>query len=116
MVGPVRAENSFDCFPYSNISEGISSVTNVVQELLCHLFHAEFYEHRQVTNDPRHANSGAAVLTHFNLPSHSTADMKLIPLKLQTTFNTSRRKAREAYLLHKGKNLSPDGINRRNER
>lgn len=75
-----------------------------------------FTEHRQATNNPRHANSGAAVPTHFNLPGHSTANMKVIPLELQPTYNASRRKAREAYLIHKGKTLSPDGINRRNER
>ena len=75
-----------------------------------------FTEHRQATNNPRHANSGAAVPTNFNLPGHSTANMKVIPLELQPTYNASRRKAREAYLIYKRKTLSPDGSNRRNER
>ena len=65
-----------------------------------------FTEHRQATNNPCHANSGAEVLTHFNLPGHSTADMKVIPLELQPTYIASRRKARKAYFIHKGRTLS----------
>ena len=75
-----------------------------------------FTEHRQATNNPHHANSTAAVPTHFNLPGHSSADMRLIPLELQPTINASRRKARETFLIHRGKTLSPEGINRKNER
>ncbi|KAL9972658.1 hypothetical protein ACROYT_G019009 [Oculina patagonica] len=44
-----------------------------------------FAEHRQATNNPRHANASAAVPTHFNLPDHSIQDMTLIPLELQPT-------------------------------
>ena len=75
-----------------------------------------FTEHRQATNNPGHANASAAVPTHFNLPDHSIEDMALIPLELQPTLNTSRRKAREAYLIHRGQTLEPKGVNRRNER
>ena len=74
-----------------------------------------FTEHRQVTNNPSHANASAAVPTHFNLPDHSIANMTLIPLELQPTSNTSRRKAREAYLTHRGQMLEPSGMNRQNE-
>jgi len=42
--------------------------------------------------------------------------MTLISLELQPTNNASRRKAGEAYLIQKGQTLTPDGINRRNER
>ena len=62
-----------------------------------------FTEHRQAKNNPHHANSTAAVPTHFNLPGHSSADMRLIPLELQPTINASRRKAREAFLIYRGK-------------
>ena len=41
--------------------------------------------------------------------------MVLIPLELQPTLSVSRRKAKEAYLIDRGKTLSPDGPNRRNE-
>ena len=74
-----------------------------------------FTEHRQATNNPSHANASAAVPTHFNLPDHSIEDMTLIPLELQPTPNTSRRKAREVYLIHRGQTLEPSGMNRRNE-
>ena len=75
-----------------------------------------FTEKRQTTNNPSHANASAAVPTHFNLPDNSIEDMTLIPLELQPTLNTSRRKAREAYLIHRGQMLEPSGMNRRNER
>ena len=75
-----------------------------------------FTEHKQPTNNPSHANVSAAVPTHFNLPNHSIEDMTLIPLELQPTVNTSRRKAREVYLIHRGQTLEPSGMNRRNER
>ena len=72
-----------------------------------------FTGHRQATNNPSHPNVSAAVPTHFNLPDHSIEDMTLIPLELQPTLNTSRRKAREAYLIHRGQTLEPSGMNRR---
>ena len=59
-----------------------------------------FTGHRQATNNPLHANA---------------KDMELMPLELQPIHSTSRRKAKEAYLIYRGKTLSPDGINRRNE-
>ena len=76
-----------------------------------------FKEHRQATNNPNHSNATAAVPTHFNLPGHSSKDMRLIPLELQRPSNNgSRRKAREAYLIERERTLFPNGLNRRNER
>lgn len=72
-----------------------------------------FTERRQATNNPSHASALAAAPTHFNLPDHSIKDMTLVPLELQPTSNTSRRKAREAYLIHRGQTLEPSGMNRR---
>ena len=74
-----------------------------------------FKKHRQATNNPLHVNATAVVRSHFNQPGHSIADMELIPLELQPTLSMSRQKAREAYLIHRGKTLSPDGLNRGNE-
>ena len=62
-----------------------------------------FSEHRQATNNTNHANASAAVPAHFNSPGHSLSDIRLIPLELQKLNDTSRRKAREAYLIDKGK-------------
>ena len=74
-----------------------------------------FKEHRQATNNPLHANTTAAVPSHFNQPGHSISAMDLIPLELQHTLSMARLKAREAYLIDRGKTLSPDVLNRRNE-
>ena len=74
-----------------------------------------FTEHRQSTNSPDHANASAAVPAHLNLPDHSLANIRLIPLELQPPKNTARRKAREACFIEKGRTLSPDSLNRRNE-
>jgi len=74
-----------------------------------------FSEHRQAMNNPLQANTVAAVPYHFNLPGHSVTDMGLIPLKLQPTPSAFCQKAREAYLIHRGQTISPDGINQRNE-
>ena len=75
-----------------------------------------FTEHGQVTNNQSHANAEAAVPSHFTTPGHSSSDMILIPLEILPTNDTSRRKSRDAYSIHKGKTLSPLGLNRRNER
>ena len=40
---------------------------------------------------------------------------QLIPFELQPTLSMSRGEAREAYLIKRGKTLSPDGLNRKNE-
>ena len=74
-----------------------------------------FKERRQATNNPLHANGTAAVPSHFNQPGHSISAMDVIPLELQHTLSMSRLKAREAYLIDRGKILSPDVLNRKNE-
>ena len=86
----------------------------IIGETKCTL-RERFKEHRRATNKPLHANATAALSSHFNQPGHSIADMELIPLELQPTLSMSRRKAREAYLIDRGKTLSPDGLNRGNE-
>ena len=78
-----------------------------------------FCEHRQATNNPLHANAAAAVPSHFNLPGHSITDMGLIPLDGTTTYAQciAPESTRSLlYLLHGSQTMSPDGINRRNER
>ena len=50
---------------------------------------------------------------HFSLLAcNILADMELITLESQPTFIMSRRKAREAYLIDRGKTLSQDDLNR----
>ena len=67
--------------------------------------HERFKEQRQATNNSLHAKATAAVPSHLNQPGLSIADMELIPLELQPTLSMSRRKAREAFLIDKGKTL-----------
>ena len=74
-----------------------------------------FKEHRPAKNNRLHANATATVPSHLNQPGHSIADMELIPQELQPTLSMSLRKAREAFLIWRGKTLSPDGLKRRNE-
>ena len=50
-----------------------------------------------------------AVADHFTLPGHSMDNIELIPLELITS------KAREVFLISKGKTLEPFGLNRREE-
>ena len=75
-----------------------------------------FTEHRQATNNPSNAKASAAVPIHFNLLDHPIENMTLIPLELRPTPNSSRRTAREAYLIHRGQTLEPSGMSRPNER
>ena len=56
-----------------------------------------------------------AVSDHFTLPGHSINDIELIPLELIHSSRDSICKAREAFLISKGKTLKPHGINRRDE-
>ena len=50
---------------------------------------------------------------HFSLPDHSIKDVELTPLELINS--DSIRKAREGFLISKGKTLEPYGMNRRDE-
>ena len=48
-------------------------------------------------------------------PSHSMDNVELVPLELITSNRDAIRKAREAFLISKGKTLEPLGLNRRDE-
>ena len=65
-----------------------------------------FNEHRQSTNNPDHADASAAVPTHFNLPDHSLADIRL---RTQPAVKPGK------YFIEKGGTFLPDDLNRRNE-
>ena len=77
-----------------------------------------FGEHRRAIEKAithRHIDQPTAVSDHFTLPGHSINDIELIPLELIHSNRESIRKAREAFLISKGKTLEPHGINRRDE-
>ena len=56
-----------------------------------------------------------AVSDHFTLPGHSLNNLELIPLELINSNRDAIRKAREAFLIYRGKTLEPSGMNRRDE-
>ena len=75
-----------------------------------------FGEHRRAIEKAithRHIDQPTAVSDHFTLPGHSINNIELIPLELIHSNRDSIRKAREAFLISKGKALEPHGINRR---
>ena len=77
-----------------------------------------FGEHRRAIEKAithRHIDQPTAVSDHFILPGHSINDIELIPLELIHSNRDSIHKAREAFLISKGKTLEPHGINRRDE-
>ena len=75
-----------------------------------------FGEHRRAIEKAithRHTDQPIAVSDHLSLPGHSTNYVELIPLELIHSNRDSILKAREAFLISKGKTLEPQGINRR---
>ena len=58
---------------------------------------------------------GATVSEHFLTNDHSANDITLIPLELIKSNRDSVRKAREAYLIERGKTREPSGINKKDE-
>jgi len=77
-----------------------------------------FEEHRCAIEKPitqSHTDQPSTVSDHFTLPGHSINDIELIPLEIIHSNRDSIRKAREAFLISKGKTLEPHGINRRDE-
>ena len=77
-----------------------------------------FGEHQRVVEKAfaqRDIDQPTTVSDHFTLPGHSLNNLGLIPLELINTNRDAIRKAREAFLIYKGKTLEPSGINRRDE-
>ena len=75
-----------------------------------------FRERFKNSNRQRTIHSTAAVPSHLNQSGHSITDIELIPLELQLTLSMSRRKVGETYLINRGKTISVDGLNRKDER
>ena len=65
----------------------------------------------------QHIDQATAVSDHFNLPAHSMNNIELVPLAIEliTSNIDAIRKAREAFLISKGKTLEPFGLNRHDE-
>ena len=71
-----------------------------------------FNEHRRPIINPFYSYTSTAVSRHFLISGHVEDHMILTPLEQLHTSRDSIRKAREAFLIHRGKTLEPAGLNR----
>ena len=75
-----------------------------------------FNEHRRTIDNPNNKSKPTTAAEHFlSSPNHTANDMLLIPIEKIFSNRDSIRKAREAFLIQKGKTIDPDGLNIREE-
>ena len=72
-------------------------------------------EHRRPVDNPSNISKPTTASEHFLTNDHSANDITLTPLELTKSNRDSVRKAREAYLIERGKTLEPLGINKKDE-
>ena len=75
-----------------------------------------FNEHRQPIINTCGSYIPTVVSRHFLTGNHTENHMILVPLERLYTSRDSIRKAREAFLIHRGNTLEPAGLNRRDEK
>ena len=66
-----------------------------------------FNKHRRPVDNPSNISKPTTVSEHFLTTDHSANDITLIPLELIKSKRDSVRRAREAYLIERGKTLEP---------
>ena len=75
-----------------------------------------FNEHRRTIDNPNNKSKPTTAAEHFlSSPNHTANDMILIPIEKIFSNRDSIRKAREAFLIQKGRTIDPDGLNIREE-
>ena len=75
-----------------------------------------FNEHRRTIDNPNNKSKPTTAAEHFlSSPNHTANDMLLIPIEKIFSNRDSIRKAREAFLIQKGKTIDPAGVNIREE-
>ena len=75
-----------------------------------------FNEHRRTIDNPNNKSKPTTAAEHFlSSPNHTANDMILIPIEKIFSNRDSIRKAREAFLIQKGRTIDPDGLNNREE-
>ena len=75
-----------------------------------------FNEHRRTIDNPNNKSKPTTAAEHFlSSPNHTANDMLLIPIEKIFSNRDSIRKAREAFLIQKGRTIYPDGLNIREE-
>ena len=71
-----------------------------------------FNEHRRTTDNPNTKSKPTTAAEHFlSSPNHTANDMQLIPIAKIFSNRDSIRKAKEAFLISKGRTLVPHGLN-----
>ena len=67
-------------------------------------------------DNPNNKSKPTTAAEHFlSSPNHTANDMILIPIEKIFSNRDSIRKAREAFLIQKGRTIDPDGLNIREE-
>ena len=108
----------------SHITYETSNVIYMIQCTKCNLQYIgetkrrlkdRFNEHRRPIINPFCSYTHTAVSRHFLTSGHAEDHLILIPLEQLHTSRDSIRKAREAFLIHRGKTPEPAGLNRRDE-
>ena len=75
-----------------------------------------FNEHRRTIDNPYTKSKPTTAAEHFlTAPNHTANDMQLIPIEKVYSNRDSIRKAREAFLISKGRTLTPHGLNIREQ-
>ena len=71
-----------------------------------------FNEHHRTIDNPNNKSKPTTAAEHFlSSPNHTANDMILIPIEKIFSNRDSIRKAREAFLIQKGRTIDPDGLN-----
>ena len=71
-----------------------------------------FNEHRRTIDNPNTKSKPTTAAEHFlSSPNHTANDMQLIPFEKVFSNRDSIRKAKEAFLISKGRTLVPHGFN-----
>ena len=111
-------KNGGTCYPSNGKYDFRCVCTSGFSGKTCHigkLVINRFNEHRRPIIKPFCSYTPTAVSRHFLISGHAEDHMILIPLEQLHTSRDSIRKAREAFLIHRGKTLEPAGLNRRDE-
>ena len=75
-----------------------------------------FNEHRRTLDNANNKSKPTTVAEHFLFSPHNISkDMQLIPIEKIFSNRDSIRKAREAFLILKGRTIDPNGLNIRDE-
>ena len=75
-----------------------------------------FNEHRRTLDNANNKSKPTTVVQHFlSSPHNISKDMLLIPIEEIFSNGDSIHKAREAFLISKGRTIDPNGLNIREE-